>query len=116
MTPHANDSLSQTLAAMADPTRRAILLRLAEGEARITQIAEPMEMSLNAVSKHVQVLERAGLVRRDVRGREHFCHLEPQPLREVVSWITANRKFWDDRLDGLEEHLISKDSANNQKV
>jgi DNA-binding transcriptional ArsR family regulator len=89
--------------ALADSSRRAIVERLAQqGEARVTDLAAQFPMSLNAVSKHVKVLERAGLVRRQVRGREHWLSLEPEPLERAWSWIGLYRRFWESRLDSLE--------------
>ncbi len=102
----ATDQLDRTFAALADPTRRAILARLATGEASVTELAEPFEMSLPAVSKHLKVLERAGLVRRRVQGREHVLRLEPGPLREASRWLEHYRTFWDARLDALEAMLV----------
>jgi len=89
-------------AAIADPTRRAILDRLARGPARVTDVAAPFPMSLAAVSKHVQVLERAGLLRRTRRGREHTLELEASPLREVARWTFRYEQFWTERLDRME--------------
>ena len=86
--------LDRTLAALADPTRRAILERLGTGEARITAIAEPFAISLNSVSKHIKLLERAGLVRRHKKGREHFVRLSPAPITEAERWILAQRTIW----------------------
>ena len=100
--PHA---LDQTLAALADPTRRAILERLTRGEARVTELAAPFAMSLNAVSKHIRTLERARLVRRRRRGREHVLSLEPRPLGDAAAWIERQRDFWNARLDALEALL-----------
>ena len=97
--------LNHTYAAIADPTRRAILTRLAQGDVRVTELAEPFAMSLNAVSKHVRVLERAGLVRRQVRGREHYLSLEAEPFRAASAWIDTYRQFWAARLDALESFL-----------
>lgn len=96
------------LAAIADPTRRAILSRLARGDARVTDIAEPFAMSLAAVSKHVQTLERAGLVRRERRGREHTLSLDARPLRQVVRWTSRYERFWNERLDRLEAYFAQK--------
>lgn len=96
------------LAALADPTRRAILSRLARGDARVTDIAEPFAMSLAAVSKHVQTLERAGLVRRERRGREHTLSLDARPLRQVVRWTSRYERFWTERLDRLEAYFAQK--------
>jgi DNA-binding transcriptional ArsR family regulator len=97
--------LDETLAALADPTRRAILARLAEGEARVTDVARPFPISLNSVSKHIRMLERARLVRRRVEGREHFLTLTPGPLDEASEWIDAQRKLWTWRLGELEKAL-----------
>lgn len=97
--------LDQTLTALADPTRRAILARLAAGEARVTDVAKPFEISLNSVSKHIRMLERAGLVVRRVDGREHFLALDPRPLDEAAEWIAAQKKLWAWRLGELEKVL-----------
>ena len=97
--------LSATLVALSDPTRRAIVRRLARGEARVTEVAEPFDMSLNAVSKHIRVLERAGLVRRRVEGRRHICRLSPAALASAYSWLRFYERFWNARLDSLEELL-----------
>lgn len=100
-----SDRLSETFAALADPTRRAILARLSLGETSVTELAEPFDMSLPAVSKHLKVLERAGLI---VRGRDaqwRPCRLEPAPLRDVDDWVGQYRKFWDQSFDRLEEYL-----------
>jgi DNA-binding transcriptional ArsR family regulator len=97
--------LDQTLMALADPTRRAILQRLSLGEARGTELARPFAMSLNSVSKHIRMLERAQLVRRRRAGREHLLSFNPQPLDEAAAWIEAQRTFWNERLDALEREL-----------
>ncbi len=96
------------LAAVADPTRRAILDRLARGEARVTDLAAPFEMSLAAVSKHVRTLERAGLVRRVRQGREHRLRLDARPLRRVARWTLRYEQFWTDRLDRLATFFAQK--------
>jgi DNA-binding transcriptional ArsR family regulator len=99
------DPLSNTFAALADPTRRSILAKLAIGEASVTELAEPFEMSLPAVSKHLKVLEKAGLI---VRGREaqwRPCRIEAQPLKEVSDWVEAYRTIWEQRLDRLDAYL-----------
>jgi DNA-binding transcriptional ArsR family regulator len=99
------DSLSTTFAALADPTRRAILARLALGELSVTELAEPFEMSLPAVSKHLKVLERAGLI---VRGRDaqwRPCQLEAGPLKDVANWVERYRQFWTDSFGRLGEYL-----------
>jgi DNA-binding transcriptional ArsR family regulator len=99
------DPLSLTFAALADPTRRAILSRLAQGEATVNALAEPFEMSLQAVSKHVQVLERAGLVTKGRDAQYRPCHLEPAPLEPAIDWLDEHRRLWEDRFDQLEAHL-----------
>ena len=101
----AVDDVEEVLAALADPTRRAILRRLAEGEARVTELARPFAMSLNAVSKHIRMLERARLVHRRRVGREHLLSFNRQPLDEAAAWIESQRAFWNARLDRLEELL-----------
>src|SRR5436190_15942879 len=101
----ARADLDQTLIALADRTRRAILQRLLKGEARVTELARPFAMSLNSVSKHIRVLERADLVRRRRAGREHILSFNPGPLDEAARWIDASRAFWTDRLDALAREL-----------
>ncbi|WP_422365249.1 ArsR/SmtB family transcription factor [Pelagibius sp.] len=105
MVEYSDQALDRTFSALADPTRRAILGRLMSGEARVTEIAEPFEMSLNAVSKHVAVLERAGLVKRDVQGRVHQLSFEGAPILEAARWMEETRRFWEARLDALEAFL-----------
>jgi DNA-binding transcriptional ArsR family regulator len=105
-------SLNDVLTAIADPTRRAILDRLARGEARVTDVAAPFDMSLAAVSKHVQALERAGLVRRARQGREHTLTLNARPLRQVARWASRYEQFWNERLDRLEAAFASKGSQS----
>lgn len=107
--PHS--SLDDTLLALADPTRRAILQRLARGEARVTELAQPFAMSLNAVSKHIRMLERARLVRRRRAGREHLLSLNPEPLDAAADWMNAQRALWTARLDALDEMLRAEDRA-----
>jgi DNA-binding transcriptional ArsR family regulator len=99
------DSLSLTLAALADPTRRAILARLALGETSVTELAEPFEMSLPAVSKHLKVLERAGLIARGRDAQWRPCRLQAAPLRDVATWIDHYRRFWEESFDRLDNHL-----------
>jgi DNA-binding transcriptional ArsR family regulator len=103
-------NLDRTLTALADPTRRAILERLSKGEARVTELAKPFTMSLNAVSKHIRVLERAHLVRRRCVGREHFLSLNREPLDEAAAWIEAQRAIWTARLDALAAILQAEDA------
>lgn len=105
-------SLDHTLSALADPTRRAILQRLSRGEARVTDVAARFPISLNSVSKHIRVLERAGLVRRRVAGREHLLTLDHRPLDEVAAWVERTRTFWSSRLDALEALLVAEDDSN----
>src|SRR5262245_40914859 len=104
--------LDRTLTALADPTRRAILRRLSRGETRVTDLARPFEMSLNSVSKHIRVLERARLVTRRRAGREHWLSFNRQPLDEAAAWIEAQRTFWNQRLDALERELNKQDSES----
>jgi len=99
------DELSATFAALADPTRRAILARLAEGEAPVTELAEPFAMSMPAVSKHLKVLERAGLIERSRYAQWRPCRLAPAPLRAVADWVEEYRRLWEDRLDRLDDYL-----------
>ena len=99
--------------AISDPTRRAILDQLAHGPTRVTDVAAPFSMSLNAVSKHVKVLERAGLVRRERLGREHYLHLRAAPLREVARWTSRYERFWNQRLDALERFLAESKEASD---
>jgi DNA-binding transcriptional ArsR family regulator len=96
------NNLDQVIVAIADPTRRAIIGRLAEGPARISDIAAPFAMTLTGVCKHVRVLERAGLVRRTRQGRENTLELQAEPLRDVAKWISLYERFWTARLDRLE--------------
>jgi DNA-binding transcriptional ArsR family regulator len=102
--------LDDTLIALADETRRGILKRLASGEARVTEVAEPFDISLNSVSKHIRLLERAGLVKRRVAGRDHFLSLEPRPFDELTGWMAKTREFWNSRLDLLEAALRADDA------
>jgi DNA-binding transcriptional ArsR family regulator len=99
------DQLSTTFAALADPTRRAILARLVEGTATVTELAEPHDMSLPAISKHLKVLERAGLISRGRDAQWRPCHLEVAPLQNATSWLERYRQFWDESWTRLDEHL-----------
>jgi DNA-binding transcriptional ArsR family regulator len=100
------DRLSSTFAALADPTRRAILARLASGEATVTELARPFRMSLPAVSKHIGVLERAGLIARGRDAQWRPARLEGRPLRDVANWLEQYRRFWDESFERLDEYLI----------
>ena len=99
------DSLDAVFAALADPTRRAILARLANGEASVTALAEPFEMSLPAISKHLKVLERAGLVARGRTAQWRPCRLDAAPLKEAATWLEKYRQFWEQSFDRLDEYL-----------
>lgn len=108
--------LDATMLALADPTRRAILRRLAQGEARVTEVAAPFPISLNAVSKHVRLLERAGLVRRRVVGREHILSFDPSPLTDAANWIATQQAAWQVRLQALESLLSEEDAASTLHI
>lgn len=113
---HANDALSTTFAALADPTRRAILARLTGGEATVTELAEPFEISLPAVSQHLKVLERAGLIARGREAQWRPCRLKAAPLKEVSEWAESFRRFWDasyNRLDAYLEQLKERDEERS---
>lgn len=112
---HRNSRLNDTYQALADPTRRAILARLVQGEVRVSDLAEPFAMSLNAVSKHIRLLERAGLVQREVRGREHYLTVDPAPLREAADWLNTYQQFWRQRLDRLEAFLRQQKGAQRTR-
>ena len=99
------DRLSETFAALADPTRRAILARLALGETSVTELAEPFEMSMPAVSKHLKVLARAGLIERGREAQWRPCRLAPAPLKDVDDWVEQYRKFWEQSFDRLDQYL-----------
>ncbi len=101
----ATDPLSLTFAALADPTRRAILARLATGEATVNELAEPFAMSLQAVSKHLKVLEHAGLISRGRDAQYRPCRIEAEPLDAAMTWIEQNRQIWEERFDQLGAHL-----------
>lgn len=107
--------LDDTLVALADETRRGILQRLAAGEARVTEVAAPYDISLNSVSKHIRILERAGLVRRRIAGRDHFLSLDPAPMDGVAAWIQRERAAWEARLDKLEAALRAEDAIEAAK-
>lgn len=106
--------LDQVFSALADPTRRAILQALTRHPSTINEIARPFPVSLNAISKHIMVLERAGLVRRERKGREHHCWIDPRPLRDANAWLEHYRRFWDQRLDALEVYVARKFKASKK--
>lgn len=116
----SSDRLSSTLSALADPTRRAILARLALGETSVTELAEPFDMSLPAVSKHLKVLEHAGLITRGREAQWRPCTLKAAPLKDVADWVTQYRRFWEERLDRLDDYLHElqgkkKDKKNGRR-
>ncbi|MBX9463302.1 MAG: metalloregulator ArsR/SmtB family transcription factor [Aquamicrobium sp.] len=100
-----NDPLSLTLSALADPTRRAILARLSRGEATVSQLAEPFQMSMPAVSKHLRVLERAGLIEQGREAQFRPRRLRPDPLRDLAGWLEDYRRYWEENLDQLDDYL-----------
>ena len=102
----SSDHLSTIFAALADPTRRAILIRLASGEASVTELAEPFKMSMPAISKHLKVLERAGLIARGRDAQWRPCRLEAGPLKEVADWVEHYRDFWEQSFERLDDYLI----------
>lgn len=104
--------LDLAFGALSDPTRRAILQRLQRGPATVGEVAAPFDMSLNAVSKHVRVLEAAGLLRRDVHGRQHRLSLEARPLKRVARFVAGYAEFWEGRLDALADHVEEKKGRN----
>src|ERR1700726_2182162 len=113
----SSDPLNATFAALADPTRRAILARLASGETSVTELAEPFEMSLPAISKHLKVLQRAGLIARGREAQWRPCRLAAGPLKDASDWLDHYRRFWDESFDRLEDYLreLQKKDENNGK-
>ena len=114
----SHDHLSATFAALADPTRRAILARLSSGEAPVMELAKPFDMSLPAISKHLKVLERAGLISRSQDAQRRPCRLEPERLKEVAEWLGTYREFWEasfNRLDDYLEQLQAKEKHHERK-
>jgi DNA-binding transcriptional ArsR family regulator len=109
------DQLSATLAALADPTRRAILSRLSSGQASVTELAEPFEMSMPAVSKHLKVLERAGLIARGREAQWRPCRMVAAPLRGVADWVEHYRRFWTESFDRLDDYLLEIKTQESQK-
>ena len=111
----AADRLSNTLSALADPTRRAILARLMLGESDVGRLAEPFDMTLPAISKHLKVLEHAGLIARGREAQRRPCRLKAAPLREVSEWVAAYRQFWEQRFDRLEDYLQKVQTPRQRK-
>jgi DNA-binding transcriptional ArsR family regulator len=112
-----NDRLSETFGALADPTRRAILARLASGEASVTELASPFDMSMPAISKHLKVLERAGLIARGREAQWRPCRLQAGPLQDVAGWVEHYRRFWEDSFDRLDVYLreLKRQNAKGKK-
>ena len=110
----SSKKLDDTLVALADPKRRAILRRLAQGEARVTELAAPFDVSLNAISKHIKLLERGGLVQRRRMGREHVIRFKPERLGKVQDWITKQKAFWQSSLEALDDLLQQEDKAEKK--
>lgn len=110
----SSDQLSVTFAALADPTRRAILAHLAKGEASVTELAQPFEMSLPAISKHLKVLERAGLITRGREAQWRPCQLKAESLKDVADWLEDYRRFWEQNLDRLEDYLQELQTKEKQ--
>ena len=108
-----SDVLSVTLAALADPTRRAILARLAEGEATVSELAAPFAMSLPAVSRHIKVLAHAGLITQGRDAQWRPCRIAPEPLRDIATWVEQYRRLWESRLDRLDAYLAKKEGPRN---
>ncbi|GGJ51970.1 transcriptional regulator [Sphingopyxis bauzanensis] len=111
MVEHDSHALDTIFHALGDATRRTMLGDLAAGERTVGELAQPFAMSLAAASKHIKVLEAAGLIRRDIRGRTHVCSLDPAPLMSADEWLGVYRRFWTDRLDTLEQLLRADDAA-----
>jgi DNA-binding transcriptional ArsR family regulator len=111
-----SDTLSNTFAALADPTRRAILAKLSLGEASVTALAEPFAMSMPAISKHLKVLERAGLIARGREAQWRPCRLEAAPLKDVSAWVDEYRRFWEESFDRLEEYLQQMKKSEQKQV
>ncbi len=109
------DELSTTFAALADPTRRAILARLAEGEATVNQLAEPFRLKLPTVSKHLKVLQHAGLVTQSRKAQWRPCRLEPAPLKEVADWVDRYRRIWEERLGQLDAYLTEMQKKEKKR-
>jgi len=111
----SSDPLSATFAALADPTRRAILERLSGGESSVTELAAPFEMSLPAITKHLKVLERAGLISRSRDAQWRPCRLEARPLQQAADWVEQYKRFWEDSMERLEEYLAELQTRESKK-
>ncbi|MEM7465968.1 MAG: metalloregulator ArsR/SmtB family transcription factor [Pseudomonadota bacterium] len=115
MVEYNENSLDMVFGALADPTRRALLTHLVGGEQRISDLAEPFEISLAGVSKHIQVLEKAGLIERRVEGRTHYCRFDPTNLENAYEWLAFYQQFWTDRLDALEKIFTFEQKPKRKK-
>ncbi|MBV7335471.1 metalloregulator ArsR/SmtB family transcription factor [Chloroflexi bacterium TSY] len=113
MVHYSSQPLDHTFGALADPTRRAILARLMHSEASVKELAQPFDMTLTAIGKHVRVLERAGLLTHEKRGRTRICRLEPAPLKDAMDWLSTYARFWDDQFSALADYLNETDSEQN---
>ncbi|WP_198163723.1 MULTISPECIES: ArsR/SmtB family transcription factor [Nocardia] len=112
MVENSSEQLDVVFHALSDSTRRSMLRTLARRQCSVGELAAPFDISLAAASKHIKVLERAGLVRRSVRGRTHLCRLDPRPLRECADWVNFYERFWSESLDALEAALLQEDSRD----
>jgi len=115
MVKYKSSDLDNIFGALADPTRRRIIERLAEGESGVTRLAAPFSMSLPAVSKHLRVLEKAGLLRRHRHGREHRLEIQAGPMKEALRWMERYRRFWEESLDGLADYLENTQTTKRKK-
>ena len=113
---YRSTKLDQLFGAVSDSTRRAILARLAESDARVTELASAFPISLNSTSKHIRILERAGLVTRSVQGREHVLSLNAAPMAEAAAWMEFYRRFWEDRLAALEDFVVKKRNSDKRRT
>lgn len=112
----SRDHLTDTFSALADPTRRAILTQLASGVSTVTELAKPFKMTMPAITKHLKVLERAGLIERSRDAQRRPCQLQAKPLQEVAAWVEQYRQFWEQRLDRLDEYLQELQRASGESV
>ena len=115
MVKYSSAQLDATFSALSDPTRRAILARLAKGDISVTELAQPFQVSLPAISKHLRVLERAGLLEQEKDGRVRRCHLNAGPMKDAVKWIERYRRFWEQQFDALAEYLYEHKAKEKRK-
>jgi len=114
MVKYSPQSLDAVFSALADPTRRSIVERLSHGEATVTEVAEPFKMSLPAISKHLRILEQAGLIAREKEGRVHHLRLAAAPLQTAIEWLADYRQFWDEQIDSLATYLEAEDAVDGR--